>query len=578
MAQLSGVQVLFEDQFSIDGTLNSADWKINRWSQTNNSSWLGQTQIRQSLPVAEGGVARIRLDTWLDGSGFSGSEAITNKAWDLSGGGVAFEGRFRFESSQAGMIAGFFAYQAFEYAQGKEDHDELDFEILTSQLAKISTNVFLERTGHDYPQSIPITGSFADWHVYRIEWLPDRVRWLVDGQEIRVDMEHVPTQPQNLHMNLWGVPTDWGPGRGDPNGPSIGNAGFVPAGSAAENKTYYFDVDYVKVEQLSTYFANEAGGPVLGADSNDVIYGGIGNDIISGFAGADIIQLGGGADILRDSLANLHGDSISGFGVDDVLDIDQAIDRKAVSVDTTEIGVEVSVADTRFRLVGDFSQGNFMTVARNDGTGAKTLLSFVHFLPDLQEAQAVDPIAINGIANEPYLVGDGATSFAAEIKSATSSFHNTLGVYTVDADGTIGSVRILFADTLNVGSEARTVDLDTPADGARLAFFLVQDGFGVYGQLPDDLSLVTSADADAVDGGALVLRSATLGNLVTAPVFHSIAAFNPNGAPQVLSGVDDDGLQLLIGFEDLPTDTGDNDFQDVILAISVSPRDDWWAA
>ena len=41
---------------------------------------------------------------------------------------------------------------------------------------------------------------------------------------------------------------------------------------------------------------------------------------------------------------------------------------------------------------------------------------------------------------------------------------------------------------------------------------------------------------------------------------------------QVLSGTSAGGRELLIGFEDLPSATGDNDFQDVV--ISVRPLSD----
>ena len=64
-----------------------------------------------------------------------------------------------------------------------------------------------------------------------------------------------------------------------------------------------------------------------------------------------------------------------------------------------------------------------------------------------------------------------------------------------------------------------------------------------------------------------VLHSATLGNLTTGPIFHSFATFNPGDANQVLSGVAPGGQELLIGFEDLPSATGDNDFQDVVVGI-----------
>jgi beta-glucanase (GH16 family) len=252
--------ILFQDNFATDGPLDSSYWDYNHWQQNNNPSFLGQTQMRQSLPLAQGGMARIQLDTWLDGNAFSGSEAITRQAFALpgNGGGIAFEGRFKFEGNQGGMIAGFFSYQDFPPGAVREPHDEIDFEILTTQLQKISTNVFAHESDNTNPKSIGVTpGSFGDFHTYRMEWFPDHVSWFVlldSGQWylLRTETDHIPTQPQQLHLNLWGVPAKWGPSPGDPGGPPIGDPNFTPATSKGDNKTYYFDVTGVKVEQLST--------------------------------------------------------------------------------------------------------------------------------------------------------------------------------------------------------------------------------------------------------------------------------------------------------------------------------------
>ena len=67
-----------------------------------------------------------------------------------------------------------------------------------------------------------------------------------------------------------------------------------------------------------------------------------------------------------------------------------------------------------------------------------------------------------------------------------------------------------------------------------------------------------------------ILKSTSLGALTGATIFHSSAALNPNGANQILSGVKAGGLELQIGFEDLPTATGDRDFQDVVIGIHVT--------
>src|SRR5262245_55742638 len=250
MAQLSGTKILFSDNFSKAGSLDPTKWGINQafyGPGAGNPAFLGNTLMRQSLPNAENGMARIKLDTWnfdwRDGKSFYGSEAITKQAWDAqSTGGVAFQAKLKFEGTQGGMIAGLFFYQQFGFPPGPSDprvpHNELDWEVLTSQLRpssvnKISTNVFPHGSNdQDYPQSYPVTQvpgfSPNDWHTYRVEWLPTKVTWLIDGKVIRTETAHVPQAnvKQQLHLNLWGVPGNWGPSPGDPGGPPVGDPNF----------------------------------------------------------------------------------------------------------------------------------------------------------------------------------------------------------------------------------------------------------------------------------------------------------------------------------------------------------------
>lgn len=647
---LAASAVLFQDDFSVNGTLNAANWDYNHWAAKNNPSFLGQTQMRQNLPSAENGMARIKLDTYTPpppdnpsapSNSYYGSEAITNQAWDLTGGGLAFEGKFRFDGNQGGMIAGFFSYEKFPPEMPREPHDEIDFEIITTQMAKISTNVFQHQKSGT-PLSFAVDGGLAVDHVYRFEWLPSVVRWFVDGKLIREETTHVPTQPQQLHINLWGAPQAGGPNGGpwhknpgDPTGPDITDPSLLIAHTPAENKSYYFDVDYVKVERLATKIIDGASNTLLvgetvqalptrvvdgisntvligeatneainggsgydiidsgggndlvaggggndtlsGGDGNDSLYGGTGTNLLRGGAGTDRYYTADGKDTIRDTLPFLEGDTFAGFGNDDTLYIEgQLIGRGDVHSTRITDGTSNTIGLTTFQMEGDHSGGDFMTVARGSGPDANTLLTFQNFLPNLQEGARVDAAKINGIANEPFLSGDGTVGFTAELKSAASFFLNTLGYYKIAADGAIGDVNILFNNTLNVAPGARTVDLGTPAAGERVAFFLIQNGFSKFGALPDNLSFVTpgmGTPFDVDDGNTPILQSATLGTLTGASIFHSLSTLNPADAQQVLSGTSAGGRELLIGFEDLPSATGDNDFQDVVISIKVNTPD-----
>ena len=110
----------------------------------------------------------------------------------------------------------------------------------------------------------------------------------------------------------------------------------------------------------------------------------------------------------------------------------------------------------------------------------------------------------------------------------------------------------------------------------RIGFFLIEDGFDFYGKLPDNLTFVAAGASNpaSVDAAtAAVLDSATLGQLTAAQIFHTFANLSPGHADQVLAGVTAGGHQLQIGFEDMSRATGDNDFQDVVIAIHVTPDD-----
>jgi serralysin len=312
---------------------------------------------------------------------------------------------------------------------------------------------------------------------------------------------------------------------------------------------------------------------IRGGAGNDSVWGDSGNDVLSGGIGADIIDPGTGFDIVRDRLVDLNSDLIMGFGRATTVDITGAlIGRDALVVSEFGSTTAIGAGGLSFGLDGLYSGGDFMSVALGSGAGAHTMVTFVTYLPTLVEGLQVNPAAINGIANEPFLSSDGSFGFSASLKTAVSAHSNALGVYKIAADGTIFDVHVVFANTLAVASGA-TAGLGTPGNGERIGFFLIQDGFDRYGSLPDNLSFIApegGTPANANGGTAPVLMSASLGVLSVASVFHSSAGLNPGNAAQVLSGVAPGGRELLIGFEDLPTGTGDNDFQDVVIGVRTN--------
>lgn len=327
-----------------------------------------------------------------------------------------------------------------------------------------------------------------------------------------------------------------------------------------------------------TIWASDVASRLFGGAGGDTLHGGAGDDVLSGGADPDTIDGGGGLNVLRDGLADMNGDTVFHFGQSTTIEVQDAlIGRNHLTVVFDDSNTTLGLGDTRILLAGIFDGGDFMAVARSNGSGPHTDISFETWLPRLFEGVAVEAEAINGIANMPFLTGDSVVRFSATLEAAISAFANTLGWYRVATDGTIFGVDVLYADTLDPG--ALTVSLGAPGSGEKIGFFLVQNGFGQFGNLPDDLSFVTQgslAPADLDAGLPLFLQSASLGVLTGATVFHSFATLNVGDAIQVLSGVAPGGRALEIGFEDVALGTGDNDFQDVVLSVFTDRNDVFW--
>ena len=323
-----------------------------------------------------------------------------------------------------------------------------------------------------------------------------------------------------------------------------------------------------------TLIGNDRDNHLSGGAGRDTISTNAGDDIVSGGAGADTLHFGAGHDTLRDSLADLNGDVVFDFGQGavDVLGVLLVRSNLAVTPQQTTL----SAIGATVTLNGTFADGEFVFSQRGSGADAHTDMAFVPYLPTLKEGVAVAPQAINGIAAQGFLTGDGSAHFTADFRSAQSQLANQLGWYKVSADGTIHDPHLLVANTLDPTAVGRSFDLGTPANGDRIGFFLIQGGFTPYGNnLPDDLSFVLpNGQAANVDSWqAPILRSASLGQLTASPVFHSFAGLNPDWMPQVLSGLQN-GRELVIGFEDVRYFGGDHDYQDVVIAVHFTPHDD----
>ena len=319
---------------------------------------------------------------------------------------------------------------------------------------------------------------------------------------------------------------------------------------------------------------------LLGGAGVDQLRGGLGNNILQGGAGRDYIEFGDGNDTLRDTWTDMSGDLISGFGTGHSVDVLRSLVGRSslgIEYDDDFTSATLTAGANSVTLGGEFKNGevlagDFIAAARGIGADAHTTITYVNFLPTLQEGVRVNSSYINGVVSDAYLEGDGSVTFALDFKSAISAFANAFGYYEVTANGALGDVHILYANTLNVALDTRSVEL-TPAADTRLGFFMIQDGYNRFGALPDDLSFHApgSGDPATLDAGLPpVLFSDSRGAFDGAVIFHTFSTLNPGDMVQVLSGTSPGGLEMSLGFEDLPSGWGDNDFQDLVISIRTN--------
>ncbi|HZY49671.1 MAG TPA: family 16 glycosylhydrolase [Devosia sp.] len=130
-----------------------------------------------------------------------------------------YEARYKTPAG-SGLNAAFFTYIAPPKAAA---HDEIDFEGLLKDTAKVQTGGFANNKGvksqtPDLPR--PSDSDFID---YAFVWAPGKLDYYVDGKLVHsvTDPAQVQTLPQRIYFSLWGSDTliDWMGPFAEPAGP-----------------------------------------------------------------------------------------------------------------------------------------------------------------------------------------------------------------------------------------------------------------------------------------------------------------------------------------------------------------------
>ncbi len=234
----SSASVLMQENFSGDA-VDVTRWHYPYWGGYE----LGRTIFKDdSYPKIQDGNVIISVESYNpeddSKSTFYGTSLVSNRYFPLDRKYVHVKVRAKMNSSTPGIVGGIFLF-AFR-GEDNSLHDELDFEIVTSEPDAVMTNVYKNEplwAGH--PEfTTYASGSITDYHTYEIKWEPDKVSWFVDGNLIRTETERVPAIPMELHLNAWVADEVW---------VQAYNPDLQPATSVNDNQIFAMSVDFVEI-------------------------------------------------------------------------------------------------------------------------------------------------------------------------------------------------------------------------------------------------------------------------------------------------------------------------------------------
>ncbi|HEX9995911.1 MAG TPA: glycoside hydrolase family 16 protein [Abditibacterium sp.] len=260
---------LFFDDFG-GGSLSG------NWGNYGSQNQLQRTRfgIRPDV-LSENGTSfvRLRLESFNAAfpGNFRGTEIFTNRRF-ARGDGLEVSTRLRGPNLPPGIIFAFFTiYDRFNGTPSDSTYlkDEIDFEFLTAQEEQFTPrnqrnklylnvwdrwNLRFGFDGNDVDDGSATESNlrsdktyqranydYANWNVYTIRWLPDRTEFLLNGNLERTEREVRPAEPMSVHFNIW---------TGTPDFDQAYSASLQPDTGANTNRTFAFDVDYVRVRQL----------------------------------------------------------------------------------------------------------------------------------------------------------------------------------------------------------------------------------------------------------------------------------------------------------------------------------------
>ncbi|MCA1442706.1 glycoside hydrolase family 16 protein [Ensifer sp. IC4062] len=190
----------FMDDFD---SLNTGFWFVSDgW---NNGAHQNCTWSKKQVKI-NNGILELVFEHRKEGErNFACGEIQTRKRFGYG----TYEARIK-TADGSGLNSAFFTYIG---PADKKPHDEIDFEVLGKNPAKVQVNQYVSaKGGNEYLADVP-GGANQGFNDYAFVWEKERIRYYVNGELVHevTDPAKIPSNAQKIFFSLWGTDTlrDW---------------------------------------------------------------------------------------------------------------------------------------------------------------------------------------------------------------------------------------------------------------------------------------------------------------------------------------------------------------------------------
>ncbi|OOG75129.1 MULTISPECIES: glycoside hydrolase family 16 protein [Sinorhizobium/Ensifer group] len=199
-AQQGAAGTSFLDNFD---TLDTAHWYVSDgW---NNGPHQNCTWSKEQAVVVDG-ILELKFEEGKKGErNYACGEVQTRKRFGYG----TYEARIK-AADGSGLNSAFFTYIG---PADKKPHDEIDFEVLGKNPAKVQLNQYVSAKGGNEKLADVPGGANQGFNDYAFVWEKERIRYYVNGELVHevTDPSKIPTNAQKIFFSLWGTDTlsDW---------------------------------------------------------------------------------------------------------------------------------------------------------------------------------------------------------------------------------------------------------------------------------------------------------------------------------------------------------------------------------